>query len=422
MWVNEIHVSGSRTRVGNARRFTLDGQWDRWGTFGGSFRRVDRNFQTLTSPVVNQDREEVVRIRKFEPFESHALVRQNQPVQNDHTRGSSNGPIPVGLAFCRRARKKPWPHGGMGSSCCPAISPNLPALVTAGNGPSPSPPRTKTVAIGPSIPGSMDYTLPGRLDIVPGKKFTFRPLPDTVFVKYTRSMFTSRIFRNARMNNWPFPPTRWPNETPCLPTPGWTNKATSGPAGWGSPPGTAWCLTPNYSQRRVGEQRNFSEDELAANPGFSSAVAYDKSFSQTRGLAGSWRIFSWLEPRMTWSQTGTETNGLPTASSPTAVNQKTLDRTASGDLFLSLAPRDLFPKLKVFKSLNMDGSFRVESSDNYSGVPKDFSDWRQPELFKVAHVNRRDGSKMFGLLSPLEFEDASARRTSKPPATPCATP
>ena len=412
MWVNEIHVSGSRTRVGNARRFTLDGQWDRWGTFGGSFRRVDRNFQTLTSPVVNQDREEV------SGYGSLSRLKV-MPLSGKISRSKTTTPavLQTGqsqlVSLLSEGREETVAARGDGQFLLSAISPTLPAFSYSGERSIAESTTNQDRRDQTLYSGAMDYTLPGRLDIVPGKKFTFRPLPDTVFVKYTRNMFTLSYFPERKdeqlaistdpvaQRNAVFANTRVDEQSDE-----WTGRM-------GFSPWDGLVLTPNYSQRRVGEQRNFSEDELSANPGFSSAVAYDKSFSQTRGLAGSWRIFSWLEPRMTWSQTGTETNGLPTASSPTAVNQKTLDRTASGDLFLSLAPRDLFPKLKVFKSLNMDGSFRVESSDNYSGVPKDFSDWRRPELFKVAHVNRRDGSKMFGLLSPLEFEDASARRTQQ---------
>jgi hypothetical protein len=412
MWVNEIHVSGARTRVGNARRFTLDGQWDRWGAFGGSFRRVDRNFQTLTSPVVNQDREEV------SGYGSLSRLKV-MPLSGKISRSKTTTPavLQTGqsqlVSVLSEGREETVAARGDGQFLLSAISPNLPAFSYSGERSIAESTTNQDRRDRTLYSGSMDYTLPGRLDIVPGKKFTFRPLPDTVFVKYTRSLFTLSYFPERKdeqlaistdpvaQRNAVFANTRVDEQSDE-----WTGRM-------GFSPWDGLVLTPNYSQRRVGEQRNFSEDELAANPGFSSAVAYDKSFSQTRGLAGSWRIFSWLEPRVTWSQTGTETNGLPSASSPTAVNQKTLDRTASGDLFLSLAPRDLFPKLKVFKSLNMDGSFRVESSDNYSGVPKNFSDWRQPELFKVAHVDRRDGSKMFGLLSPLEFEDSSARRTQQ---------
>ncbi|MBP9127711.1 MAG: hypothetical protein KBG07_02960 [Elusimicrobia bacterium] len=412
LWVNEIHVSGSRTRVGDARRFSLDGQWDRWGSFGGAFRRVDRNFQTLTSPVVNQDREEVSGYGSFSRFKV-------MPLSGKISRSKTTTPavLQTGqsqlVSVLSEGREETVGARGDGQFLLSTYSPSLPAFSYSGERSIAESTTNQDRRDRTLYSGSMDYTVPGRLDIVPGKKFTFRPLPDTVFVKYTRGLFTLSYFPERKeeqlaistdpvsQRNAVFANTQVDEQSDE-----WTGRM-------GFSPWDGLVFTPNYSQRRVGEQRDFSEAELAANPGFSSAVAYDKSFSQTRGLAGSWRIFSWLEPRITWSQTGTETNGLPTASSPTAVYEKTLDRTASGDLFLSLAPRDLFPKLKLFKSLNMDGSFRVESSDNYSGVPADFSDWRKPELFKVSNVDRRDGSTMFGLLSPLEFENSSARRTQQ---------
>lgn len=404
VWVNEIHVSGARTRIGNARRFSADGKWGNWGSFGGTFRNVDRNFQTLTSPIVNQDREEVAGYASFSKWSFLPLSGKYV-----HTKTMTPAVLQTGqsqlVSVLSEGREENMDIRGDGQFVLPkfpALSYSAEKAVTEST--TNQDRRDRNV-----YSGSLDYALPMRVDLMPGK-FTFRPLPDNLFLKYTRSHFSLSYFPErleAQINASTDPVTQrnaiFANSRVTEIADDWVGRA-------GFTPWDGLVITPNYSQRRVSEQRDFSEQDLASNPDFASASSYEKSYSQTRGLAGSWRIFSWLEPRMTYSLTGTETNGLPSVSSPTASNAKLLDRTASGDLFLNLAPRDLFPKLTLFRSLNMDGSFRIDSSDGYSGIPKGFTEWRNIGLIPIAKVNRRDGSKMYGLLAPLEFDDPSVKR------------
>ena len=55
IYLNEIHVAVPITRVGSAQKLQADFDYTSWGTFGYKLRSVDRNFQTPTSVVSNQD-------------------------------------------------------------------------------------------------------------------------------------------------------------------------------------------------------------------------------------------------------------------------------------------------------------------------------------------------------------------------------
>ncbi len=404
LWVNEIHVSGARTRIGNARRFTADGRWGGWGSFGGGFRNVDRNFQTLTSPVVNQDRE------SYNGYATFSKLRF-MPLSGSYSHSKTITPavLQTGqsqlVSVLSEGREENTQFRGDGQF----LFSNFPALSYSAERTLTESTTNKDKRDNNVYSGSLDYAVPVQPDILPGK-LMFKPLPESVFLKYTRanfihSFFPERLEEQLNISTDPVTQSNavFSNARVSEFSDDWVGRLAFRP--W-----TGLVFTPNYSQRTVTERRDYSPEELERNPQFIETQSYEKSFSQTRGLAGSWRIFPWLEPRMTFSQTGTETNGLPTASSPTASNLKNLERTAAGDLFLSLAPRDLFPKLSVFRSLNMDASFRVDSSDSYGGVPKGYTDWQKITLFQVAKVDRRDGSKMFGLLSPLEFEDSTVER------------
>ncbi|MBI3565495.1 MAG: hypothetical protein HY079_09895, partial [Elusimicrobia bacterium] len=56
VWLNEIHLSEPVTRVGTAHKLQADVEYLGWGTFGWKQKAIDRNFQTPTSVISNQDK------------------------------------------------------------------------------------------------------------------------------------------------------------------------------------------------------------------------------------------------------------------------------------------------------------------------------------------------------------------------------
>lgn len=405
VWVNEIHVSGSRKKIGNARRFAADGNWEGWGNFGGVFRSVDRNFQTLTSPIVNQDREEssaYANLTRWRYVPLSGTVSRSKTLTPAALRTGDSTLVSV-LSEGREETVNSKANGQFLFPAWPAIAYSAERNITESTDREERRDRN-------TYAGSVDYVIPVRPDLIPGKKFVFRPLPETAFVKYTRTNYflsyfperkerqvasstdttvqRSAIFSNARTSEF---------------TDDWSGRL-------GFTPWDGLTLTPTYGQKRVTEHRRFDEGDLFFAPLFTASKDYNKSFTQTHGLSGSWRMFRWLEPRLTYNFTGTETNGLPTASSPTAASAKTLDRSGTGDLFVSLAPRDLLPNTKVFRTLNIDNSFRIESADTYENVSNAFRDWRKRQVLRLSKIHRKDGRAMYGLLTPLEFNDPATRR------------
>jgi len=58
LWIDELHAADSQNRVGYATAFKSDFELYGWGTFGADAHNVDRNFETFTSAITNQDRHE----------------------------------------------------------------------------------------------------------------------------------------------------------------------------------------------------------------------------------------------------------------------------------------------------------------------------------------------------------------------------
>ena len=58
LWIDELHASDVITRIGYASLLKSDFEIYGWGTFGANAINIDRNFETFTSAITNQDRHE----------------------------------------------------------------------------------------------------------------------------------------------------------------------------------------------------------------------------------------------------------------------------------------------------------------------------------------------------------------------------
>ncbi len=58
IWIDELHGSDVITRIGYATSLKSDFEIYGWGTFGAGANNIDRNFETFTSAITNQDRHE----------------------------------------------------------------------------------------------------------------------------------------------------------------------------------------------------------------------------------------------------------------------------------------------------------------------------------------------------------------------------
>jgi hypothetical protein len=113
---------------------------------------------------------------------------------------------------------------------------------------------------------------------------------------------------------------------------------------------------------------------------------------------------------LNYTLSGTETNALPSVSSPTAFNLKTIDRTGNGDLYWIFNARELLPNFSPVRSLSIDNSYRLESGDTYENVEKEFKDWQKITLLQLKRVQRKNGGSLYGLIGSLDPQNPAARR------------
>jgi hypothetical protein len=420
LWVNEIHLSGARLKVGNAKRFGADFTWAGWGTFGGQAREVDRNFQTLTSQITNQD---IIQQSGYLNFSRLNFL----PLSFTGSKAETVTPaaLRTGEAGLVSVLEEGRVEKRQGSAKGELILPYLPRFGFGYDKAIDRSTLIERVDDRDVYTGSLGYAVPWRPDILPTRFLTLQPLPDNVTLRYQRtnyflSFFPEKKARELEVSTATVDQRRasiFSNVRTLEYTDDWSGRANFVP--W---PGLN--LAPSFQRARTREQRRFSPTDLETAPDFAAAQDYDKRLSQSVGLASSWRILRWLEPRLNYSLTGTETNLLPTVSTPTAYNLKSLDRTGDGEASWTFNVRQLFPNFRPTQSLSFNNSFRIQDGDTFENVRREFTDWQKIQAIEIHPVRvqisspvvvgsdtirpgqlvRHGNRPMYGLLRPLPVQ------------------
>lgn len=390
LWVNEMFVTGARLKVGLARRIGADLSWANWGTFGGKFREVDRNFQTLTSPITNQDS---IDRSGYMTFTRLGFL----PLSANYSRADTITPAALktgdsGLvSVLEEGHVQSTNIGSKGE----LIIPNLPRLGFGYDRSLSDSNLLLRTDDRNTYTGSLSYSVPWKLDMLPSRFLTLRPLPESVAMTYRRTNYFLTFYDQKKRDDLAVAPDTntvrnaiFADVKTIEYTDDWTARMTFTP--W-----NGFSLAPNYAYKRVREERLFTESDLAAAPDFGQARSYDKALSQSAGATASLRLLRWLEPRVSYNITGTETNALPLASTPTAFNLKTLDRTSNGDASWTFNARDLLPNFRPTLSLSINNSYGLQVGETYENVGAADRRWLQSFWIK--------GSSM-------SFANADARR------------
>jgi hypothetical protein len=416
VWVDEIHLVGARKRDGFAQRYSADLLMPEWGSLSGRVRKVDRNFQTLTAQVLNQDRNESsanVSLTRLRWLPLSGNLSKSQTVTPAVFRTGDAGLV----SLLSEGRETSVTGRGDGQ----LLIPKLPAF-----GFSYDKALSKSTTLGQlrnrdTYTGSADYQVLWAPDIIPGKLLTFRPLPQSIYVKYVRTNSSFSTFNStfsfAQQMQDAQNPAIFPDTTTTVATvrqlafnnaatlqmsDEWTFRAPLSPwNGLSLQPGATWKTTR--------QRTKFSDDVLSLAPDFSGASSFGMGYSQGYTLAGSWRVLRWLEPRFDGDITGSETNVLPMASSTTAFNNKLVTRNAHSNFFWTFRAADLLPNFDPTKSLRLDTSWRLESGDAYQNIDRGDTSWRKVDPFVFKKVARQGGGKMFSLLGPLDLANPTAQ-------------
>lgn len=140
-----------------------------------------------------------------------------------------------------------------------------------------------------------------------------------------------------------------------------------------------FTITPSYSLSQSKEDRlqHFSEADVSHH--------YPKAMNQNAGFNSTWRIAKWFAPAFSYNIATTEVNNLTEKKLKMLRNGiveertfdigqlKSVNRSADGGVSLTLSGNELLPNNKLFKSLVISSSYRLQDADSWYYIDDDFN-------------------------------------------------
>jgi len=325
IWVNEIHLIGARKKEGWAGRLGLDCELPDWFTFGGKYWYMDRNFETITVPSKNQDKEVISAYTNFNRL-------SYLPVSLNWSRTTTVTPSVVNVAdLSVQDEGRVVSHEGSASAEI-----RLPKLPSLGTGYSKSiversQPEGKKEDSDTYSVTLNQYELPIR----------FFLLPYDLGGSYKRINKFNDFTSTAPTQNdfWEF-------------TNDWSGKATFRPL-------SKLSILPSYSLRKVRERVHID-----------GKIGRPRSGTQTAGFSSSLQFFEWLKPSIDYKISNTE--NFIIVSSTSVPEQKNFTRSSSAKLSLPFVAKSLFPKFEPVASLNVNSSYELNDGDTYESIREDY--------------------------------------------------
>lgn len=183
-------------------------------------------------------------------------------------------------------------------------------------------------------------------------------------------------------------------------------------------------FSPAYVITRVNEKnKEYFENE---------EIFYDKSLNQDIGASLNFKVAKWFQPNIIYSLNTVETYDLTYSSASLSKvypgEKKAIDRVGTTEFTWNLQARDIVNS-KYLKSLTFTTSYRLQDSDSYTNVEKGFSSigiatdklWIRDNLLKeiqpvystssytVKTVLKRDDRRVIGRYNPLEAFDLKGK-------------
>ncbi|MBI4061635.1 MAG: hypothetical protein HY403_09410, partial [Elusimicrobia bacterium] len=347
LFLNEIHVAEPVTRVGTANKLQADFEVPGWGAFGAKHRAIDRNFQTPTSVVSNQDNIEdsgylqLTRLAWF-PM-SFSINRHITDTPNTVQTGNLSNLVNL----LQQGKVTTWTGSALGNIAYGAY-PRLGLSHTRNR---------------------VEYELMTRLDdrqtfngtLQYGVPWQSRFLPRTIdanagHIRYDVT-FENPVIKRAPGN---FDTAERTNSYGLRMT---------------FTPWTGSSFNPTWSMTKVTESRVDSTGDAPIS------LRYPKSFSQSAGFSSNYRLTRWLNPQLNY-QIDTIENNILSVSTIVLANTpyvfgpgdiKTVNRSANASISLPIQISDIFPRTKLFRSVNIISGYQLQDGDVWNQVEKELS-------------------------------------------------
>jgi hypothetical protein len=347
IYLNEIHVSEPVVRVGTAKKFEMNYDLPGWGSFGAKHRSIDRNFQTPTSVVSNQDNRQDSGYLNFTRIQFFPLAFSLSRAITETPSTVQTGNLSNLVNLLQTGKVTTWAGSAQGN-------------FTLGAYPRLSLSHTRN---------RIEYALLGRLDdrksyngaLQYGIPLSTRFLPRTLDTSYGYSKYDIS-FNNIAARKLPgnFNSEELSQSLALRMT---------------FIPWEGSGFNPNYSVTKVTERRSDFTGPVEKQ------LSYPKSFNQTAGFSSNYRLTRWLNPQLNYSIDSIENNILNVSTfivqGSTYVfdigDIKTVNRSANGALSIPITISEIFSRTKLFRSMNVVSGYQVQDGDVWNNVERGLS-------------------------------------------------
>ena len=159
-------------------------------------------------------------------------------------------------------------------------------------------------------------------------------------------------------------------------------------------PNKHFTFTPTYSLSKSKEDR--TQYEMTQDKSWH----YPKAMNQNTGFNSTWKINKWLAPSVSYSITTQENNNLNEKISVRDRDKKfgigdvkTVNRNSDGGVTLTLSGNEILPQSKLFSTLVVSSSYRIQDADTWDDVDRGFDSrkelWIRNSLGGVGHFGYR---------------------------------
>lgn len=414
LWINEIHVTGAKGKDGNAWKVNTNLRWDGTDFLGPvnlslSRKSIDKDFQTFAPGTYNRDYLEDTASLGFKGMSVNGidvlplnasitklkiitpLARQNE---SDKVSLLDEGTV---ISYNSKAETV-FSAGN-----------NVPRITLQYARALKDTQEIERLEDAESIYANLTYSNPIEFDMLPTNLSGDYRIVNSAFKKYPTTPITdSNSFLDLDTAK------KYMDIKEFL-----TTEKTET---WGLKTPFKFFETVTFSPTYI-----FSKVDEKNKRDFDHEIMYDKSLNQDVGASLNFQVVKWFQPSLIYHINTKETYDL-TYSTQTANiiypgQKKYIERLGTTELTWNLQVVDLV-NVSCLKSLSFTTSYRLQDSDAYSNVEKDFSSigtdklWIRGNVLKeildvpastssyiVKSVIERDDKRIIGRYSPFETFD-----------------
>ncbi len=336
VWFNELYVSDAVVAKGLAYRGDGKIEYEGWGNVGGTYKKVDDQFETPVSVATGQEITNqnyslnFTRIKELPVTAGYTQDSTYTPVglNNDNTNTVSHldeGAVDKKNGFVRTQFNKPGlPTVGLEYNFYNASYSELTREDDS---------KTYSVNVSHNMPKSVIRDVSAGYSLTNADvNYSAEKMADPQSLLYNTEETTNRY--SFRMNIVPW-------------------KGTS--------------IAPVYSLSNIKEDK-YGYDVNKSN--------YPKAMNQNAGFTSNVKIAKWLVPTLSYNVYTSENNNL----TPTTVYYagqsvdfdigeiKNVNRSADGGVGLTLNFKEIFPKNKLLGGLTLSNSYKLQDADSWANV------------------------------------------------------